>query len=78
MKSAERKARIERLAQEELLRKLPRQTRHAALLRHRVGQVRVRNVSPPLDEVAIRCETQWSKRERISTSSVGCKHIQFG
>ena len=40
-KSEERKARIEREAEEELLRKMPKQTRHAALLRQRVGQVRI-------------------------------------
>lgn len=40
MKSEERKARIERRAEEDFLGRLPRQTRHAALLRQRVGQVR--------------------------------------
>ncbi|CAM9787773.1 unnamed protein product, partial [Scytosiphon promiscuus] len=39
MKSQERKARIKKLAQEEFLRRLPRQTRYATLLRQRVGQV---------------------------------------
>lgn len=40
-KSEERKARIEREAEEEFLRKMPKQTRHGVLLRQRVGQVRI-------------------------------------
>eukprot|EP00903_Cladosiphon_okamuranus_P006171 g6068.t1 len=39
-KSVERKARIEREAEEEFLRSMPKQTRHAVLLRQRVGQKR--------------------------------------
>lgn len=39
-KSVERQARAEREVEEEFLRRMPRDTRHAAVLRQRVGQVR--------------------------------------
>jgi len=62
-KSEERKARIEREAEAEFLRRMPKQTRHAALLRQRVGQARQhRNTNGVFVDYAHSAKSPWKNK----------------